>query len=142
MNNKLQLYADKEMQDFFSRRSYAPAGRIAREMIKLMAISMREELNKLNLSLPEVKLVLDALNGLLITDPTQIKYLWVEIADAIKLDGLDKKWNVDGEELISKLRNAPLPALYALWDTAQRFWDKGGTWTDEEIEKLLTEERA
>ncbi|BER92704.1 hypothetical protein [Atrimonas thermophila] len=141
--NKLQVYIDKEMQDFFSKRNYAPAGRIAREMLKVMAISMQEELKKLNLTLPETKLILDALNGLLITDPAQIKYLWAEIEDTIKLDDLDKKWGVNGEELVSKLRNASLPALYAIWDVAQRFWAKSGkgeAWTDEEIEKLLTEE--
>lgn len=71
---------------------------------------LRDALRVLILSRPqhltqeEEMAVLDATLSWHIT-PETAQYLWAEVEDAIRLEGLDRKWGVDGPALVEKLKN-------------------------------------
>jgi hypothetical protein len=75
------------------------------------------------LSQHEWMLIFDSLNGVVLSDSAQsVAGLWGGIEDSVNLDGLDKKWQVDGPALINKLRILSYPEQVAITDTAERFW--------------------
>ncbi len=74
----------------------------------------------------EASLICDALNGTFF-EPHTITLLWANIADAIRYDGLDGKWDVDGAALVERLRNLTPAQTFALADAAERFWNATGT---------------
>lgn len=69
----------------------------------------------------EASLLVDACNGWLI-EPHTARLLWAEVADAISLDGLDRKWDVDGPALVARLRNLTPSEALAACDAIERFW--------------------
>lgn len=79
------------------------------------------------LSAGEWKLVADTLNGTVMRDypdpdGDRLRMIWAGISDGIRLDGLDKKWDVNGVALIEKIRSLTHGQLVALVDTVERFW--------------------
>jgi hypothetical protein len=48
--------------------------------------------------------------------------LHTQVLEAIELHDLDRRWNVDGRELVTKLRSLDHLALFALVDAVGRFW--------------------
>lgn len=63
----------------------------------------------------EKKLMEDALNGILLTDYQTIKYeVLFSVEDSISLFELDKKWNVNGTELINKIKLINNEEIYEL----------------------------
>jgi hypothetical protein len=49
--------------------------------------------------------------------------VWVEVKDGIQLDGLDKKWNINGAALVEKIKSLPYPEKCALIDASERWWN-------------------
>lgn len=72
----------------------------------------------------ELMLILDAMNGHLATTET-IPYFWAVVEDAIRLDGLDRKWGVDGAAVVEKIRGLDLIEKMALLDAIERFREDG-----------------
>ena len=70
----------------------------------------------------EWNLCRDALNGWFIDTAESIKFVPWEVADGIKLNGLDEKWKVDGPALVAKLEAMDFSALCALLDAVERWW--------------------
>ena len=89
------------------------------------------------LTLPEAWFIVDMLNGTMM-DANTAGLLWADAEDACALDGLDKKWQVDGKAFVEKLKAlSPVQAL-ALVDAAERFWQANtGTADDEDIKKFF-----
>jgi hypothetical protein len=83
------------------------------------AEDIREALRVLLLSRPqglteaEERAVMDATLSWSIT-PETAQYLWAEVEDAIRLEGLDRKWGVDGQALVEKLRGLCPAEAWAL----------------------------
>ena len=75
----------------------------------------------------ECALILDAFNGTLFLDPISIRYAWHEVADAVEMDRLDRKWAVDGKALVEKLQNLSFGHLIALIDSAEIWWNRVGS---------------
>jgi len=71
-------------------------------------------LGALSLTEPEVALICDALSGTVLDGQT-CTLIWSEVAAAIRLDQLDRKWGLDGLALVARLRTLS-PA--ACWDLA------------------------
>jgi len=73
----------------------------------------------------EARLILDALNGLLLTPRLVGSHLELEVHDAVKLNGLDEKGEVDGKALLTKLRALTRfdRAVIEMW--ARAFWVGG-----------------
>ena len=60
-------------------------------------------------------------------DVASPSYLWMEVADSIKLTGLDTKWKVaDGADLVSRLQNLSLIESVTLADSISRWWHAVG----------------
>jgi hypothetical protein len=75
------------------------------------------------LSVNEWRLVCDALNGVWMRECWALQTVWAEIADAIKLDGLDSKHGVDGPALVTKLHGLTYGQTVALVDVVEHFWN-------------------
>jgi hypothetical protein len=52
--------------------------------------------------------------------------IWANVEDGCRLDGLDKKWSVDGPALVEKLKTLSLIEVHALADATDRFWHAVG----------------
>jgi len=69
----------------------------------------------------EAYLIVESLNGSLW--PSDLIHLhWTTIEDAILLDHLDQKWNVDGKQFLARLHQLSPFELIAIRDAAERFW--------------------
>ena len=69
----------------------------------------------------EAYLIVDALNGSLC--PSELIHVhWMTIEDAILLDHLDQKWNLDGKQFLARLHQFSPFELIAIRDAAERFW--------------------
>lgn len=115
----------------------APLGSVAkRDLIRYYQV-VRDELRKLPLSRNEVLLVLDAMNGVLVDTPGMYRGAVVlDVADHIRLNGADAKWDVDGDVLISTLEAMSPGTLMALVDLAERFWLRADEDTDAVLRDL------
>ena len=72
-------------------------------------------------------LVLDAFHGTPLDRQDYItrqprSILMMQIEDSIRLDGSDRKWCVDGEELLTKIKSLSDAEATALIASAQAFW--------------------
>jgi len=83
--------------------------------------ALQEALKTVELTEREAILLCDACNGLLV-EPHTVQLLWAQVADAIRLDGLDRKWGVDGEALVARLRNYSYWQQLAITDAVERWW--------------------
>lgn len=68
----------------------------------------------------------DMLNGTVIEENTG-DYLWADIAEAGKLNGLAEKWGVDSDDLSSRVRTMRAAARFAILEVVTRFWQNPGT---------------
>ena len=115
----------------------------ARDLERYYAV-LAAELRRLDLTRDEAMLVLDSLNGVLHETPeSAATMLWASVSDSIELDGLDRKWGVDGAALITKLRALSVAGALALIDAAERWWvlagaaqEGGGAVPAEEVDRL------
>jgi hypothetical protein len=104
---------------------------IHRDLERLYTL-YRLALRDVKLTLPEAWFIVDMLNGSLM-DAYTAGTLWASAEDACAMDGLDKKWQVDGKAFVEKLKAlSPVQAL-ALVDAAERFWQAD----DEDIKKFF-----
>lgn len=79
------------------------------------------------------------LNGTFIEDNTG-DYLWADIAESGKLDGLGEKWEVDAAAFSEKIRAMPTAARCAILDVILHFWKRGDPAGD--MATMLTEAGA
>lgn len=96
-------------------------GDVARRDLTRYYTVLNAELARSNLTDREAMFLVDLLNGTLI-DETSYRFLFHEAEDAIQLDGLDGKWEIDGEQLVEKLKQASPATLMAIVDAVERFW--------------------
>ncbi len=89
------------------------------------------------LSDAETSLILDALNGTLWPEMTSVSFIPHEVADAIRLDQLDKKWQVDGKALIEKLSTLSYAQKCAVADATERWWLRVGKGENPEVSEAL-----
>ncbi|MCB0067038.1 MAG: hypothetical protein KDD77_07805 [Caldilineaceae bacterium] len=63
----------------------------------------------------------DALNSTRL-DAQSARMLWAIMDDAIRLDGLADKWEIDGWGLVNRLREMTPAQCLALVDASERYW--------------------
>ena len=80
-------------------------------------LGLREKLSE-----PEMGLILDTLNGTMFIDTFSPAFIAQEIADAVRYDRSDEKWECDGEALIAKMAKFSYAENLAIVDAAERFW--------------------
>ena len=124
---KLSVSLSPEASAFVSQRVGIPpnvSGAISEAIERYAALLTRARGDlRLALTENELALILDACNGSLFS-ASWMGMLWAEIADACELDHLDQKWQVDGRELINKIKAAGLVGQACLVDAAARWWDR------------------
>jgi hypothetical protein len=108
---------------------------IHRDLERLYTL-YRLALREVKLTLPEAWFIVDMLNGT-IMDANTAGLLWASAEDACSMDGLDKKWKIDGKVFVEKLKALSHVQALALVDAAERFWANTGTADDEDIKKFF-----
>lgn len=83
----------------------------------------RRDLRRL-LNDKEMGLILDSLNGIGFFDSVAIYHVDMEVIDAIEMDHLDQKWEVDGKALIDKLNALTDAQKIALVDAVATWWNR------------------
>lgn len=83
----------------------------------------------------ELQLILDVMNGCSLTPQLAGHHITANCSDGILLDNLDKKWKVDKNVFLPKLRNITLAQAVSLEIWAQSYWEKNRG--DEWLEQLL-----
>ncbi|MBS4000761.1 MAG: hypothetical protein KGZ71_09805 [Desulfobulbaceae bacterium] len=109
--------------------------KVARRDLKRYYNLLKYALREANFTEDEAMLICDACNGVLFDDFT-IRLMHASVADAIVYEGLDKKWGVDGGEVVAKLINLSIGALYAVADAVERWWLINHTDNTNNTEKL------
>ncbi len=109
---------------------------IHRDLERLYTL-YRLALRDVKLTLPEAWFLVDMLNGSLM-DAYTAGLIWAEAEDAIALEGLDMKWQVDGKALVKKLKALSHVQALALVDAAERFWQANtGSMGEEDIKRFF-----
>lgn len=104
---------------------------------------LRRELARVEFTRGEACCVCDALNGCLLLDGLEGQHssmVWwpAEVEDAMRLDGIDAKWDVDGPALLKKLAALTPGQRFAVADAAERFWQASSAQqADESIDGQL-----
>ena len=70
----------------------------------------------------ELSLILDVCNGLAFTIGLAGNHLPIQVDDGMVLDGLDKKWGVDRDQFLKKLRHLSTVEIFCLELWAGAFW--------------------
>lgn len=106
-----------------------------RDLIRYHAL-MATELARVAAQLTpgEAALIVDALRGTLFDDQLiEVRHLDHGIEDAITLDGLDTKWEVDGPKLLKVIGGWTIGQRMAVCDAAERFWVTAGSHQEHEV---------
>jgi hypothetical protein len=70
----------------------------------------------------ELKLIIDTFNGTILPPGLAGQHLEVQVVDSIELDGNDKKWKINGKDLIGKINKLSLFESACLEVWAKGFW--------------------
>ncbi len=119
------------------------SGALARILERYFALLSRSRSELRNqLSKEECALVLDATNGSAFVDTVSLGMLWAEIEDAVSLDHLDRKWQVDGPGLVAKIRGSGILGQVALIDASERWWRRVAAGEQPGFAELLADRPA
>ena len=83
----------------------------------------------------ELSLIIDVMNGTMLSPAMPGESLRGNVPDGIALDWLDEKWGIDGQALVEKIKNLGLAECSTLELWANGFWY--GENAGENIEKYL-----
>ena len=72
----------------------------------------------------ECGLILDACNGVAFFDSFSVRLFPEGVRDAIEMEELDAKWQVDGPALLAKLDATTFSQRMAFVDAVQRWWNR------------------
>ena len=114
---------DNVMTELEIRSSGNISGTIAQQIERYTMSLFQARLGlREKLSEPEMGLILDTLNGTMFIDTFSPAFIIQEIADAVRYDRSDEKWECDGEALIKKMAQFSYAENLAIVDAAERFW--------------------
>lgn len=138
MPKHTSMYLRPALEEALRTRGGNRSEIITRDLARLYDL-YRHELAEAELKLTpgEASLIVDVLNGTLITQASHAGFLWAEVADGIKLDGLAEKWNVGGEALVKRLQGLRLAQCLALVDAAERYWAAVSDGQEPRVEEYL-----
>lgn len=70
----------------------------------------------------ELSAIIDVQNGHWYGERLHADEIFANVEDGCRLEGLHRKWVIDGPALVEKLKTLDLLAVHALADATQRFW--------------------
>lgn len=117
IESRTQLYGGDEAE----RQKDRILSETVRRDLERFYKAIPSTLHAINLSLPEAMLIIDSLNGYLMT-PELPQLMVHNVRDSIEMDGLDKKWNVDAQALMQKLGQLTPIECLAITDAVERWW--------------------
>lgn len=122
MSNHIVFRAAADLATAITARASAtsPSLTAQRDLERYYAL-LAAELRTVTLSPNEAQLLVDANNGTL-WEPHTMRLLWAGVDDAILLDGLAAKWQVNGKELVATLRLLTPGQTVAVVDAVERTW--------------------
>ena len=85
----------------------------------------------------ELCLMIDAVNGLMLTPQIAGQHMAVNVADAMALDGLDEKWGVEAKEISQKLRELHIFDIACLELWCAKFWRQNGTENEKPLDEYV-----
>lgn len=77
---------------------------------------------KPELSEAEWNLIREACNGWVVEPAAAVGWLSMQVEDAIKINNLDRKWQVDGAALVKKVRSLDYADCLAVVDDVEQYW--------------------
>lgn len=80
------------------------------------------KIQSLKLSHAESMLITAALNGIILDHANAEAQIPIEVAEALRLNQLDAKWDVDGDALIEKLSKLSHAVAIEIADNVSKFW--------------------
>ncbi len=80
------------------------------------------KIQELKLTVNEALLIVDALNGILVEPTLAEQLVWQEVEEAIVQDKLDAKWQVDGADLVRRLKKLEHEPALDLLQRIDQFW--------------------
>jgi hypothetical protein len=86
----------------------------------------------------ELKLIIDVMNGTMLTAQFAGQHLLPNVQDGIALDHLDEKWEIDADKLKEKIKSLSIPDIFFLEIWIQGFWQQN-TESGVELEKYIEE---
>ena len=98
-----------------------PTGSTIQAQCERYFYALNVALGTVSLTQGEACLILDVTNGTL-WESWSIGMLWASVADGIRLDGLDTKWEIDGPALVAKIQSWDYWQTLAVVDAAERWW--------------------
>jgi hypothetical protein len=136
---KLSISLDAALLPELAARGEERSAVLSRDLARYYAllrearVALRERLTPAELSA-----ILDVQNGHWyrpgLLDAGEI---WANVEDGCRLDGLDKKWGIDGAVLVEKLKVLSPIEVHALADATERFWESVSRDEKPEIERAL-----
>lgn len=136
---RISLSINTDILEQVDERSEVRSTIITRDLERLYTL-YRRALRRVDLSVDEACLITDALNSSLMTADTA-HLLWASIEDAMKYEGLQEKWGVDGKALVEKLRSLNEIQSMAIIDAVERFWAgvTNGRFKDKDIKECVAQ---
>ena len=133
MTKKRSLYIGPELNDYIHHHS-KKIGSVS-GCVNVLADRYQEIVKRCTpkLTLGEWCLIFDSLNGYMSSQSSSIAIQGIEwnIRDSIAMEKLDKKWKVNGDELMKKIVNFDAAKRVAIIDAAEKWWGAvDGTHTD------------
>lgn len=127
MAKRITIYKGDALERLLSARATNDAAfRSASGVLNAVADRYLEAVRRATprLTQGEWCLLWDSLNGVWMADNAGMYVMSVTqgVSDSITLDGLDRKWSVDGSALVGKLAGMSYCELMAVVDSAERFW--------------------
>jgi hypothetical protein len=125
---KLSISLDERLLPELDARGEERSAVLSRDLARYYAL-LREARAQLRerLTPGELSAVIDVLNGHLFSpDILRGIEIWANVEDGCRLDGLDRKWEIDGAALVEKLKGLSLPEVHTLADATERFWHAVG----------------
>ncbi|WP_250126382.1 hypothetical protein [Chroococcidiopsis sp. CCMEE 29] len=138
MDDKTVTFQDGELKGWLRNRGESTSV-IARRDLKRYYTLLKRCLGTLHLSENEAALICEALKDYQLEDNIeQIGVMWGKIDDAIGLNQLDSKWQVNGQALVRKFQSLTPCQIFAVIDAVEQFWFEGESNLKEELhEKLI-----
>lgn len=92
---------------------------------------------RVRFSAAELSLIIDVFNATALTPGMAGQQLAVSVADGIALDGLDRKWEIDGAALNTKIAGLTPWQAASLEVWANGFWYAGASHVEAGLEKYI-----
>lgn len=117
---KKAIWIPKDLKDEIEARGDNRSGIISRDLKRLY--HMYHGSLPCGINEPEAGLICEVMKRTIDVSGHLDNLLWAEVDDQCNYYGLDKKWGVDKDSLVKRLRHMDDIQRMALIDAAERFW--------------------